>query len=237
MSLAEFAQGAQSVSVILASLFAIYGFDAWRREHVGKRRIELAEEVLALFYQSQDVIESIRSSVGFGGEGSSRKPGPNERPEHKEALDQAYVLIERYNQHTELFARIHSLRYRVRAQLGNEAAVPFDSLNHIINELILSAHRMARLSTLPERPVRAQEPEEKLHNQLIEVYKIYYSTGGDDDPIAPRVQNAVAEIERTCRAIIESKGTLFAIFNACLRRGRSGTSEPNDISVRSPDKT
>jgi hypothetical protein len=53
----------------------------------------------------------------------------------------------------------------------------------------------------------------------MEVDSIYYGTGGEDDPIAPRVQQAVAEIERTCRAIIESKGTLFAIINARLRRG------------------
>ena len=177
------------------------------------------EDVLALFYQARDAIESIRNPFGYGGEGSSRKPGPNERPEHKEALDQAYVLIERYNRHTELFARIHSIRYRVMAQLGSEAAAPFDSLNRIVNELILTAQRKARLSTLPEWSMRTEKAEEKYHREFLEVDSIYYGTGGEDDPIAPSVQKAVAEIERICRAIIESKGTLFAIFNARLRRG------------------
>ncbi len=215
MTLAEWAQIAQSASLILASLFAIYGIDAWRREYVGKRRIELAEEVLALFYQARDAIEAIRSPFGFGGEGSSRKPGPNERPEHKEALDQAYVLIERYAKHTELFARIHSLRYRVMAQLGTDAAAPFLELNRIVNELILSAHKKARLSTLPEWSFRTQKAEEKYHKDLLEVDSIYYD-GGGDDPIAPRVNKAVADIEKTCRAIIESKGTLFGLINAKL---------------------
>src|SRR5258706_6250563 len=218
MTLAEIAQIAQSASVILASLCAIYGLDAWRGEHVGKRRIELAEDVLALFYQARDAIASIRGPIGFEGEGSSRKPGANESPAQKELLDRAYVLIERYSRHSELFARIHSLRYRVMAQLGIEAAAPFDSLNRIVNELILTAHRKARLSTLPEWSIRTEEAEEKYRRDYLEIDSIYYGTGGEDDPIAPRVEQAVAEIERTCRAIIESKGTLFAIINARLRR-------------------
>jgi hypothetical protein len=46
----------QGVSVIIASGMAFVGIKAWREEFVGKRRIELAEEVLALFYQAKDII-------------------------------------------------------------------------------------------------------------------------------------------------------------------------------------
>jgi hypothetical protein len=219
MTISEVATIAQSGSIVLASIFAIYGIDAWRREHVGKRRIELAEEVLALFYQARDAIESIRSPFGFGGEGSSRKPDPNENPNHKEALDQAYVLIERYKRHTELFSRIHALRYRVMAQLGKEAAVPFTTLTQIVNELISTAHRKARVSTRPEWSMRTEQAEEQHRRDLEEIDNIYYGVGGDGDPIEPQVLEAVTEIERTCRAIIESKGTLFAIINVKLRRG------------------
>src|SRR5689334_4912630 len=101
--LAESAEIAKNASLILAVFFAIYGIDAWRREFIGKRRMELAEEVLALFYQARDIIEEIRSPFGYGGEGSTRKPSPNERPEDKDALDHAYSLVERYNKHIETF--------------------------------------------------------------------------------------------------------------------------------------
>jgi hypothetical protein len=213
MTLAEISQIFQSASVIIASLFAIYGFDAWRREHIGKRQIELAEEVLALFYQARDAIEQIRSPFGFGGEGSSRKPQENEKPEHKQALDQAYVLIERYSHHSELFSKLHSLRYRFMAQVNVDAAAPFDALNRIVNELIISAHKMARLSTIPEWSLRTPEAEQKHRDEFLKVHDIYYGTGGEDDPITPKVQRVVDDIERTCRAIIESKGTLYALFN------------------------
>jgi len=203
----------QSGSIILASLFAIYGIDAWHREFVGKRRIELAEEVLALFYQAQDIISSIRSPFGYGGEGETRKPGPNEKPEHKEALDAAYVLIERYNRHIEVFSRIHALRYRFMAQqFGTHSSKPFDALNQVINELILAARRKARLSTVPELVLRSDAAIEKHHQEFIESERVYYG-GTEDDPIALKVKNVVAEIERICKPIIESHGTLFSLIN------------------------
>ncbi len=217
--LKEWAEIAQSISLILASLFAVYGIDAWRREFVGKRRMELAEEVLALFYQARDIIESIRSSFGLGQEGATRKPGSNEKPEHKEALDQAYVLIERYNRHIETFARIHALRYRFMAQFGANAARPFDDLNRVISELMVSAHRKARLATVPDWSLRTDAAIDKHAKDSVDVDRIYYS-GGKDDPIAPRVTTIVATIERTCRDIIESRGTLFGLINT--GRGTAG---------------
>jgi len=36
----------QGLAVIGASIAAVLGINAWKREHLGKRRIELAEEVL-----------------------------------------------------------------------------------------------------------------------------------------------------------------------------------------------
>ncbi len=218
MTLTEFAQIAQSISVILAALFAIYGFDAWRREHIGKRRIELAEDVLALFYQASDAIDQMRNPFSFGGEGSSRKPLDNEDPQHKQALDTAYVLIERYNRQSELFSKLYAARYRFMAQNGVEKAVPFDAVNRIVNELIFSARELARLATVPEWSLRAEEAQKNHNDRYMRAHNIYYSLGGEDDAISPRVKAAVVEIERTCRSIIESKGTLFSAINARLHR-------------------
>ena len=204
---------AQSLSLIFAALFAIYGFDAWRREFVGKRRIELAEEVLALFYQAKDILEEVRSPFGFGGEGKTRKAEPKETPEQKEALDRAYVLIERYNKHSETFSRLHSLRYRFIAQFGKEPATPFDELNKVINELIAAAYQMARYSNVSYDTFRTEEAREKHHQRLIELDLIYYG-GTDEDPISPRVLKLIEDMEKTCKNVIESRGTLFSYINS-----------------------
>lgn len=41
----------QAISIILACWAVIAGIDAWKREFIGKRRIELAESLLAKFYE------------------------------------------------------------------------------------------------------------------------------------------------------------------------------------------
>ena len=56
---------ATAISVVIAALSFVYGVSAWRREFVGKRRIELAEEVLALAYEIEEIIGSIRSGFVY----------------------------------------------------------------------------------------------------------------------------------------------------------------------------
>ena len=74
----------QAVSLIVAAWTAIYGIRAWRSEFVGKKRIELAEEVLVRFYEARDVIRIIRNPFGYVGEGSTRQGAEGEAPEEKQ---------------------------------------------------------------------------------------------------------------------------------------------------------
>jgi hypothetical protein len=193
-----------------------WAFDSWRREFVGKRRMELAEDTLSAFYQAKDVVEMMRSPIGFGEEGSSRKPGPDEWPEDKKALDGAYVLIERYNRHSELFARIQSQAYRFRALFGDKAAQPFADLSSVVSELIMSAHKVGRLRTW-RGTFRTPGEADAFAKQVQEAERIFWS-GCEDDKVAGRVDVLVQEMERTCKAVIESRYTLFAMFNAKMPR-------------------
>jgi len=205
----------QNVSVIVAALVAIFGIDAWRREYVGKRRMELAEEVLALFYQARDVIRSVRSPVGFSGEGETRKAGADESPEKKEALDRAYVVIERYNRHLDLFARLHALRYRFMAQVGKADSKPFDDLNQVLSEIFLAARRLGRDWSREDRHFISEADRITFYKKIRESEAVFWS-GEESDPIEPRVEALVTQIELTCQRILSSKGTLFRLINLPL---------------------
>jgi hypothetical protein len=91
----EFIKILESLAVFTASIAAIFGINSWRREIRGRKRYELAEEVLALFYEAKERISAIRSIFGNVEEGNSRKPNPNETPDEQKALNAAYVIIER----------------------------------------------------------------------------------------------------------------------------------------------
>ena len=108
----ETANFLESISIILAAWAVIIGISAWRREFIGKRRIELAEDTLTLFYQTIDVIDAIRNPFAYADEGTTRKQSEKETPEEKEIYDKAFVVIERFNKNIELFNKLHALRYR-----------------------------------------------------------------------------------------------------------------------------
>jgi hypothetical protein len=216
MATAEVVQVIQGVSVTIASLVAVFGIDAWRREYIGRRQMELAEEVLALFYQARDVIHSIRNPFSFAGEGESRKTDPAEQPEVREALNRAYVLFERYEQHIELFSKIASLRYRFMAQIGVGTSRPFDDLNSVIRDMLLAARRLGRYWTR-ENHFNNDEDRDRQSERIHQAEAIFWEDNQDPDPIQLRVDAAVSEIEETCRAILESRGTLFGLINLPLR--------------------
>jgi len=135
----------KAISIISASLVAIYGLNSWRRELRGKKRIELAEETLALFYQAFDAINYMRFPGSFGYEGKSREKEEGESDDVKKARDNAYVLIERYKPYVEIFSRIQSLRYRFMAIFGKDCGEPFERIRKLVNRLFLSARRLERL--------------------------------------------------------------------------------------------
>lgn len=66
----------ESLAVIIASsivsISAYIGISSWRKEIKQRKEYDLAEEVLALFYEAKDIISFIRSPFGWSGEGKTR---------------------------------------------------------------------------------------------------------------------------------------------------------------------
>jgi len=197
----------ETISIIVASLIAsgavVYGINTWRREYIGKRRLELAEEVLALFYEARDAIRSIRNPFGEAGEGSTRKSAASETPEEKQINDNAYVAFERYNKRQDLFNKIHSMRYRYMAQFGKDSAKPFDDLGGMVNDILRSA------SILPhywkQQGHRKWENDEEFKKHLDELHKheaVFWETSPDKDRITPRLEAVISEIEAQSAEII-----------------------------------
>ncbi len=191
-----------SVAAIIASGVAVHGINAWRREYVGRRRIDLAEEILALFYEARNVVSWIRSPVALQGEGSTRESSPEETPEEKEARDAAFVLIERYQKRQELFARIHSLRYRFMAQNGRDSGKPFKDLRAVRVKLFRSSRQLARLWRQQQQPTLSHEQYRRLTKQMEEAQSVFWEYEVEPDPIAPEVDRIVDCIETTCRGIL-----------------------------------
>ena len=91
----------ESISLIIASITAIIGISAWRRELKGKKEYDLAEEALYLFYESRDRIRIIRNlfSLVVGVKTENVFPGKTQRD----------LLMDIYSKHHEVFNKLHIL--------------------------------------------------------------------------------------------------------------------------------
>jgi hypothetical protein len=185
-----------AISVAIAALAFVVGVNAWRREFVGKRRIELAENVLALFYEAQDAIREIRNPFSFVGEGETRKRSEHESEDEARILDNAYVVFERYQKRERLFAELRSMKYRFMATFGSNAGEPFVEINMIINEIFSAANILGTYYWKRQGRVRMSEEEFQKHLEQMNKYEaIFWSHTTREDEIGPRVQSAVEKIE------------------------------------------
>lgn len=189
----------QSISVIIASGVAIYGINAWRKEFRGKRQIELAEEVLALFYKTEDIISSIRSPMSASDEGTSRVQEDDETEEIKKKRDLAYSLIERYNRSIEHFSKLFSLEYRYKALFGSEKSRVFRDLRSIVSQMIVSAKRLYQLwpETLNDDYI-SDEKKERIFSSIRRHETTFWEGNSDDDPIREKLDKIIEIVEQTC---------------------------------------
>lgn len=199
------------LSLLVGIIVGIYGIDSWRREHLGRRRLELAEETLALFFEAEDAIHHIRHPISNNFEREEVERGERESDEQYEARKSASVVFFRYNQYQELFAKIRASRYRFMAQIGKVEAEPFDELHTIVNQIMGSARALSRL--WPRSRFRTTDQQDK-HWENIDKYEaIFWEGSAEEDPINPRLEALVAKMERSCREILEAKGTLQGILD------------------------
>lgn len=202
MDIIKLLDGLASLAIIVASLVAIYGIGSWRREMKGRKEYELAEEVLALFYEVGDRIAAIRSPFGWAGEGQSQKADPDEKPEQKETLDRAYVVFERYQNHKDFFKRLHVLRYRFMSLFGQDKGKPFNDIDNVLNEILKASHMLGIIwQTLIDSGFSEKSYEN--HKEDIQKFQaIIWEGYMESDPITPRVKSIVSEIEDICKKII-----------------------------------
>lgn len=205
----------KDLSVVIGLWVIFYKIAAWHIEYRGKRNIELAEDTLALFYEAKDIIPFIRNPMGFSNETDSITQEPGEDDEEFKARKQASVIFVRYNQHKELFNKIHSIRYRFMAQIGKNKAEPFDDLNQIIKEIILSARQLSRSWARKRFP--NEEEKEKHWEKVRKTEDIFWDTFSEDDPINPKLEKVIADIEKICKEVIMAKGTLHGLLNLPIK--------------------
>ena len=193
---------AQAGAVISACWAIISGIGAWKREFIGKRQIELAEQVLAKFFEIKDAIAMIRSPFSRSDEGGSRKRSEHESRETSELLDRGYIVFERYSTKESVFADFNTLKYRFMASFGAESEQVFTDTTTILNTIFVSAqmlgtHYWQRQGRVPMDPEEGKEHLQEMQRHQ----RIFWDHGTDDDEIRKKlaaVQQRLDAIVKPC---------------------------------------
>jgi hypothetical protein len=183
-----------ATTAVVAVVIAARGLNRWRVETIGKRKAELAEDVLADFYQARDIINAARSPGSFGYEGATRPKADWESEDETRTLNAYYATIERLNNQREFFAQFYARRYRFVAHFGTEAGKPFDALNQIYSEivvavrLLINTHRQRDDGSLPQNR---------------RTWEASVGWALEDDKIPGRLDALINTIEKICRPAIQ----------------------------------
>lgn len=202
------------LSAIIALWMAIYGIDSWRREHIGKKRADTAEEALAIMYEASDAIEYIRHPISFNNESGDIERSEKEGDAEWQARSNANVAFVRYQKYQELFNKLHAMRYRFMAQFGKEKSLPLSEIHKVVNEVLAAANTLSRI--WPRAHFATDEQWEKHYKQIEKYEAKFWSTLSDDDELANRVRKAVLDMETVVESEISGEGSLHSIINKRL---------------------
>lgn len=176
---------AAGLATLVAGWAAIRGVGAWRSELVGRRKAELAEDVLAQFYRARDVLIWARLP--------DRPPGVAPQGDDRDRRHQSHASpIERLTQESALFSELQASRYRFMAYFGEDSAQPFEEMRAIHGEVMSSAESLIR------------DPNELASDAERDRWEdaIGWVDDGEDDALARRLAETIAAVEHVCRPLI-----------------------------------
>jgi len=161
-----------------------------KEESAAKQQMELAEDVLGLFYDVRDAIAAIR-----GGLDSDAK---------QSLVGLVDTVEQRLKQRTETFNRLKSMRTRFVVQFGPDEVEPFEEIRQVLIDI---QDAVARLKEFEVAHGRAYDDEtsERLIETMKEYEAILACSYDGEDEIDEQVERAVSQMEKTCNRIIMRK--------------------------------
>jgi hypothetical protein len=133
-----------AAAAIIGAVIAVLGFRKWHPETTGKRKIELAEDILAGAYEAGAVIAWTRMPSGFAGEGETWPRVEGEDPDETRIRDSYYRVVERLNRDQNVFTTLEAKKYRAMAYFGKPVEQPFQDLRALNARIVSAASNLIR---------------------------------------------------------------------------------------------
>jgi hypothetical protein len=193
----EFAQSVATLAATATGVYvAISGLNAWKRETIGRRDLDLCQKVIELFYEAERNVSMLRSPFAHPSIEAKDRPKPDGESESESSLrDIAWVPIARWQSQGEFWAEFFSYRFRMRALFGERASEAFDIVDETLREF-----RAAASTRYGAIRGDRYDLETDLHRELDQaVWERSRS-----DPLAAKMAKAIAAMETVCIPIVRA---------------------------------
>jgi len=188
---------ATAAAAWFAAVTALKGLEKWRSETLGKRKAELASNVLAAVYEFAEVLRSAREPWVLPHETAKREGIADEV-----ASDANFVPERRLMEHQEFFGRFRSLKHEFAAVFGKEAAQPFDDLWRIRIDINHAVDSM-----LTNKEMGKSRAPDDIKEWRDWYYTAFRNPDEDKDAVAKRINAQVVAMEAACRPAIEARSS------------------------------
>jgi hypothetical protein len=181
----------QAVAIIVTAGFAIAGLHSWRRQTLGKRKVEVAEETLVIAHKIRNAIAYARLPVHGPEEGRTR-PQRGDDGAFQKVRNSYFVPVERLRAYDDDFAKLERQRLLCETYFGAEAGKPLIELADVRRRILAAARGLLSLPVarpLNDREVASVDRWEAL----------IWDYGEQSDELAAAVDRAVEEVEAICK--------------------------------------
>jgi len=203
----------QLVAVISACWAIISGVGAWKREFIGKRKIELAEQVLAKFFEVRDAVAFIRNPFSNSNEGKSRERSQNEDKAESELLDRGYIVVERFQKKEACFLEFNTLKYRFMAAFGRDSEDIFLETTKTVNSIFISARMLSTHYWQRQGRVPMEADEFKRHlDEMHRHESIFWEMGGEDDETSKKLQHILERLEKITAPCFQEPMSTYSLL-------------------------
>lgn len=165
--------------------------------HDHKRRVELAEAVLADFLQMKTIIAQIREAGSFENENKDRLRDKYETEEQAKQKNTYFVPLARIVKNSGFISVFMSKRYRSNAVLGENIEYCFKNIEEVIISVESSANQLIHMI---DRRIPRDDTNRALWDKC---EQNIWQDLGDPDILNTKIQDAVSVVEKICRPILE----------------------------------
>jgi hypothetical protein len=182
---------AAAVAVCVTAWFGSRAFATWRAESTGRRKSELAEEVLACAYEAVEIIKRCRTSLSSDDEGATFPIAEGVPDGFRDRARMYFAPAERLSLRPEFWARLETLQFRVKPFFGASAVASVRTIIESRGEIYSTSATLARYTVS-----RDLSRVSNLYRQSLEA-RIW----GSDDPEEPMnaaLDAAILNLEFQC---------------------------------------